>query len=144
MGPDPTDGILGETGEHGQPGQRRSGPPVAAETTDLHRLAPPGSLLHVVESVAQVGEVIGHPEIRPRDVGVGPRGIPQRIEMQTEVRRFPALMGCSTGPNSSSRRPGTPAVLRRVKDHSGGLEVAATCSCHHDRHRHGRWPFTSG
>ncbi len=83
---DPVDGIARrKSTQDCEAGQGRSGSSVASETTQLNLL----STASAFEQRSQGGNywsgITGHAEIGPIEVIVGPRWIPLRVEIQTEV-----------------------------------------------------------
>jgi len=80
-------------GQDGEAGQGHAGAPMAPEATDLHAFTGTSPLEQRSQGGGDVRRIIGDTEVRPVEVGVGPRWPPPFIEVEAEVRRLFTCVG---------------------------------------------------
>jgi hypothetical protein len=91
---DPGAGIAGRKfTQDCQAGQGRSGSSVPSETAQLNSTSTASAFQQRSQGGYEGGRIIGHSEIRPVDVIVGPGRIPLRVEIETEVGSLLAGIG---------------------------------------------------
>jgi hypothetical protein len=91
---DPSDRLaMGVAGQDGEEGQGRSGAPVASEAPELHAFTGASPSEQRSQADGDVCRIIGDAEVRPAEVGVGPRWLPSLIKIEAEVRRLFTYIG---------------------------------------------------
>ena len=93
---DPGDGIAGwKSTKDCQAGQGRSRSSMASKATQLHSVSAAGAFQQRPKGGHHGRRVTGHAEIGPVEVIVGPRRIPLRVEIETEIGNLVAGVGIS-------------------------------------------------
>ena len=91
----PVHWIFRDPGEHRQAAEDGAGATMAAEAPDLDHCAAPGLVKQIVERIRERLLIAWETEVGPVEVGMGPRRLPARIEVETEVgRALPVVAVC--------------------------------------------------